>query len=182
MKRILSIILFMISFGLNAQTTLDSALFDKINEYRVSNGVSEIAWDTNIFKAANHHSTYLKLLNYDSLRTFITHSEAIRLDDFEELMYFTDRFKKYVPSKCILISENITGTLKHRNFPEEKLVDIIFNNWKKSKKHNGIMLSPKLKKGACSIVVFVNYFHFSPESQVKPIELQKSFATINFSD
>lgn len=181
MKKVIGIILFIISFSLNAQTKLDSMLFDKVNDYRESQGISRLMWDNDVYKAANHHSTYLKLINKDSLKTVMTHAESKNVEGFEELMYFTDRISKYVKRDCILSSENITGTLKGPRFPEEKLVDIIFENWKKSKKHCKIMLSTEVKSGACSIVVFVGDFYLTVENK-KSVKMQKSFATINFAD
>lgn len=182
MKTIIYIILFIINLNLSAQTKLDSMLFNKINEYRVSNGVNEIAWDTNIFKAANHHSTYLKLLNYDSLKTTITHTENVDVDGFDELLEFFDRFDKYTDKRNIFIAENITGTLRKKTFEVEKIVDIIINNWKNSIEHNKIMLSKDAKYGACSIVVFTKGFYSASKDYTKQIEMQRSFATLNVSN
>jgi len=182
MKQIIIILLSLFTTQLVAQTNLDSMLFNKINEYRISNGLNEIAWDSKIFKVSNHHSTYLSILNSDSLKTIITHTEDANVKGFDELKEFYDRFEKYAPRKGAYTAENVTGTLKKKNFPTEDLIDIIFDKWKMSKKHNAIMLNPKLKYGACSIVVFVKGFYTSSKNYVKPITMQRSFATLNVSN
>jgi len=182
MKTIFIIISLLFASQFSAQTKLDSMLFNKVNEYRLSNGLDKIVWDDNIYKASNHHSTYLKLLNYDSLKTTITHSENVDVKDFEELIEFYDRFDKYAPRKNVYTAENVTGTLKKKNFLIENLVDIIFDKWKTSSKHNAIMLSSNIKSGACSIVVFTKGFYTSSKDYTKPIEMQRSFATLNVSN
>lgn len=185
MKRIIYIILLLISINLNAQTKLDSMLFNKINEYRVSNGVNIIEWDTNIFKAANHHSTYLKLLNYDSVKTTFTHTENVNVDDFDELLEFFDRFDKYTDKRNVFTAENVGGAIRKKTFPVEKIVDIIFNGWKNSIEHNKTMLNKGIKYGACSTVVFTKCFYIlaniTADIPIKSVELQKSFSTLNVS-
>ena len=177
MKKVLSIILLIISFSASAQTSLDSLMFSKINEYRVSNGVAEISWDTNVFKASNHHSTYLKLLSKDSLKTTITHYEKIDVDSIDEIFGINDRLIYYAGIKDRFYGENITGTIKSENYPDKGLVDIMFNNWVKSKQHNEIMLNKDAKFGACSIVTLVNDFKTTVDG--KTIRLKKCFATLN---
>lgn len=177
MKRILTVILLIISFSLSAQTALDIMLFNKINSYRVSNGVSEIIWDSNVFKAANHHSKYLKLLNKDSLKTIITHYERVDVDSLDEIFDIEGRLNHYSNIKDKLYGENITGVIKKESFPEESLVEIIFNNWKNSKQHNKILLNKDAKYGACSMVIFVNDFNTTLDSNT--IRLKKCFATLD---
>lgn len=182
MKTIINVILFILSFSLSAQTKLDSMLFNKINEYRVFNRVNTLQWDTNIFKVSNHHSTYLKLLNYDSLKTTITHTEDVDVKDFEELTNSSDRFDKFTNKIDVFIGENVTGTLKIKTFEVEKIVDIVFNKFKNSIEHNKIMLSENAKYGACSIIVFTKSFYTSSDDYTKPIEMQRSFVTFNVSN
>lgn len=182
MKTLFIIISILFASQFSAQTNLDSMLFNKVNEYRLSNGLDKIVWDDNIYKAANHHSTYLKLLNYDSLKTVITHTEDVDVKDFEELLNSSDRFKKYTDKINVFTAENVTGTLNVKTFEVEKIIDIIFDKWKSSSKHNAIMLSSNIKFGACSIVVFTKGFYTSSKDYTKPIEMQRSFATLNVSN
>lgn len=182
MKKIFITILLLFASQLSAQTKLDSMLFNKINEYRVFNRVNSLQWDTNIFKVSNHHSTYLKLLNYDSLKTTITHTEDVDVKDFEELINSSDRFDKFTNKIDVFIGENVTGTLKIKTFDAEKIVDIVFNKFKNSIEHNKIMLSENAKYGACSIIVFTKGFYTSSDDYTKPIEMQRSFVTLNVSN
>ena len=76
--------------------------------------------------------------------------------------------------------ENITGIVKKKNFSDEELVDIVFNNWKNSPEHNRIMLNSKYKYAACSMVVFVKQFYLTAKISTKSVELKKCFATIDF--
>ena len=180
MKGIFSIILFIISFGLNAQTDLDSLLFDKVNEYRESNGLNSLAWDSNVYKMANHHSVYLKILNQDSTKSIITHLEDVDVEEFEEMLYPNDRFKKYVNNKFDFRGENVGGVLKNRKTSNEKLVDLIFESWKTSSEHNQLMLNPKTKFGACSVEVLMKKFYITYKGKRILAPMKKCFATLNF--
>ena len=179
MKYVIIIIFLFSSLKVVSQTSLDSLLFEKINNYRITNGLNEIFWDSNVYNASNHHSKYLKILNADSLKTIISHSEKIDVNNFDELLSVYDRFDKYIGKKYKYISENIASTLKKENFPIDNLVDIIFNQWKMSIKHNEILLNPYMKFGACSIIISTKEFYSSSKEYKKKILMQKSFATLN---
>lgn len=75
MKKIISILFLFVPLFLFSQTKLDSLVFEKINEYRISKGVFPLVWDTCSYKASKHHALYLsnmifplngdmKILNY----------------------------------------------------------------------------------------------------------------------
>jgi len=74
--------IFIISFNLNAQTSLDSLMFNKINNYRESKGLFNIIWSDSVYKMSNHHSKYLMIINQDSTKSIITHTEEIDAINF----------------------------------------------------------------------------------------------------
>ena len=42
-----------------SQTTLDLKVFEKINEYRVENGLNELKWDDATYKSTRVHTEYM---------------------------------------------------------------------------------------------------------------------------
>jgi len=183
MKTLFIIILSLFTTQLVSQTNLDSLLFNKVNDYRILNGLDKIMWDNDIYKAANHHSTYLTLLNSSPEKAIISHIEKIDFNDFEELYGLYERYGKYVSRQTKYIAENVTGTkVFEKNFySDEKIADITFSKWKSSSKHNSIMLSPKTKYGACSTIVVISEREFILENGIRKISMQRSFSTLDFS-
>ena len=106
--------------------------------------------------------------------------QDVNFNDFSEKLEIVDRLNEYVDMKNKFYGENITGIVKKKNFSDEELVDIVFNNWKNSPEHNRIMLNSKYKYAACSMVVFVKQFYLTAKISTKSVELKKCFATIDF--
>jgi uncharacterized protein YkwD len=136
-----------ISLVASGQTSLDTMLFNKINEYRVSKKLKEIKWDTIGYKAARHHSQYLNGKN------FISHYEdSIIYKSMESRYeYFggkTDRLSEIIALGCCNVHDNDPSLL-------DKLAEEILNLWKKSPPHNRIILDPANTSGggsnACTI-------------------------------
>ena len=131
-----------ISLVASGQTSLDTMLFNKINEYRVSKKLKEIKWDTIGYKAARHHSQYLNGKN------FISHYEdsASYKDMDNRYEYFggkTDRLSEIIALGCLNIHDNEPCRW-------DKLADEILNLWKKSPPHNRILLDPTNSSGGGS--------------------------------
>ena len=143
MKKISALaIVLIISIAACAQTSLDSALFNKINEYRVSRKLKKITWDTTGYKAARHHSLYLKG------KDFISHYEdsTVYKSMDNRYEYFggkTDRLSEIIALGCLNIHDNDPCRW-------DKLADEILNLWKKSFPHNRIILDPANTSGGGS--------------------------------
>jgi hypothetical protein len=123
MKKLLThATVMIISIAASAQTSLDSALFNKINEYRLSKKLKMIKWDTTSYKAARHHSQYPQGKN------FISHYEdsAAYEDMDNRYEYFggkTDRLSEIIALDCLNIHDDDPCRL-------DKLAAEILNLWK----------------------------------------------------
>lgn len=140
-------ILFLLCIKVSAcgQTRLDTLLFNKINMYRISLRLNAIKWDTCAYKAAEHHSAYMK-------REYkYTHSE-------DTLISYYDRYE-YYGGKTQFVSEIITGASS--NFVDtdplidEKLSISILEKWKGSKPHNKILVDPDNVSIGCSSKIII---------------------------
>lgn len=142
--------------GVFSQTLEEKALFDTINQYRVSKGLNKLIWDTSIYKMTNHHAKYVAIINSSPYnRKLLTHTEDFEIPGFEELKTVNDRGKKYSKERfvknpygsfaenCCLLSSGLTKKNVHGNF---------FKCWLNSKDgHKEIMEDKESQFGACSI-------------------------------
>ncbi len=179
------------------QTSLDSLLFSKINEYRESKGLNILIWDNTLFKASEHHSKYLLTMsNQDSSKKmYLTHFETKQFEGFKSLMLPEDRYEyylysnkneyhsqqyKYVGKNKYLYPLNkkyIRSVGENASFGYQigklnnTIVDYIFNGWMNSKGHREYLENKHIKYGACSII---SNFYYSKVKTVdkngKPIE------------
>jgi len=138
MKTLFTIFLTLINLIVLSQTKLDTLVFNKINEYRVSKGLNKVSWDTVCFKASKHHSEYLEGLarvsNYE--RFIISHNEKdVKFADV------TDRYKSFGGNLQSVgeIVEVFNESYKDSEVSFlSRMADSILVNWKNSPKHNAI--------------------------------------------
>ncbi len=112
MKNIIIIIFSVVSFIANAQTKLDTVVFNKINDYRVSLGLNKVTWDSSAFKVAEKQALYMKT------KSVVGHSDGL----VNEVSSF---------DTC----NNLTY------FDVDRIADDIISEFKKSPKHNAIIVS-----------------------------------------
>jgi len=148
MKTIATIIFAFISVFVTAQTKLDTLVFNKVNEYRVSKGVPELKWDTNSFKAANLHTKYLFRKNFALWPvTFSGHSE-------DTLKSPSDRFESISKERWTKVGEAALAISKNYKVGDtlmyNKMATEIVTAWKLSEKHNEIILSREYVFGGVS--------------------------------
>jgi uncharacterized protein YkwD len=140
MKKILTIIILLLSILGFSQTKLDSLVFTKVNQYRIEKGLKEVKFDTATFKAAKHHTSYLYRKNLDIWPNSISgHTEDTLVD-------FTNRYEFYAPKKRYLhIAEVALSISKNYKVDDttilEKMSTEIIEGWKSSPKHNKILLT-----------------------------------------
>ena len=131
MKSITTIIFTFISAVFVAQTKLDTLVFNKVNEYRISMGVSELKWDTTSFKAAKLHTNYL-------VRTGkVGHKEDTLIEPKDRLKVFDNTYKWTVINE-VALSTNLN--INKTDSVDEKIADKIVDGWKKSPLHNMAIL------------------------------------------
>ena len=143
MKKVINIILLvLLSTPVFSQTELDMLVFKKINEHRVSNGLSKLQFSSVGFDAAEHHTNYLAEFETSG------HSENVT-----ETSTPKRRLSHYGSGYTGLVGENCTEIVD-RNESIEKQANTIFERWLNSPKHNEIMLNKNLKYGAVSCVKY----------------------------
>lgn len=165
MKKIISIVLLMISLNGYAQTKLDSLVLQKVNEYRKSKGVPVLKWgDSNIQNGAEHHANYLYSINLSTLNEakklnmspqdqanieFIRGHEEETPSTSVKSLSSTERFEIYG-----FIRENVTTIFGYMNDGNETFAKNIVDSWKQSSSHNATMLHPNMKFTGISTKVF----------------------------
>jgi len=137
---ILSILLTTLSYG---QTKLDSLIFDKVNEYRISNGLSSWVWDSKVFLIAEKHNEYqVKISN-------ISHYELQDVSDHVEVSRLGHRFDS-VFTNWLRCGENI-AVVNTLDLSVEEIATTTLEMWIASPPHNRTLLQrTKYKSGAIS--------------------------------
>lgn len=134
MRALITIFLVFISILTFGQTKIDTVVFNKVNEYRVSKNIEPLKWDTTCFKAAEIHTKYL-------IKTGkVGHTEDSLKDPEDRIRVFNKktRFKTIcevaVSTKPINIKDTDVDII-------EKLATAVVNGWKESDSHNKILLN-----------------------------------------
>lgn len=152
MKKIL-VIAFIVSNSISfAQTKLDSMLFDRVNQYRVSNGLHKIIWDTRMYKVADNQSKYMYLTGS------VTHNQDTIYyqegDTFVIEKDFVSRFSKHLDrNNDTLIygaGENLLMLGYLINAPIEQTVECMLELWITSPSHNALLLDYTMVYGSIS--------------------------------
>ena len=58
-RKLITILLTILMFNVYSQTPLESKVFQKINDYRVENGVNRLKWDDATYKSTQIHTEYM---------------------------------------------------------------------------------------------------------------------------
>lgn len=153
MKAIISILL-LLSIHAKAfnEFELNSKLLRAINEYRISNGLDTLEYDSICNNAAIHHSNYLSKLG------ILTHDELLDVDSFNEIDTLENRFIGLTES--YIVGENIMLISDTASRSLDNIVKVTMNGWKNSKEHNDLLLDPGMNKAAINFSTssFLAYF------------------------
>lgn len=139
MKWSINFILLFVTCFCYSQTKLDSAIFNKVNQYRKSQNLKPVVWDSICFKAAKKHTTYLYQKNFSIWpQSFSGHTE-------DTLINPSDRYKFYSNNRKFLhLAEVSLSISRNYNSNDSLLIDKIstqvVEGWKSSVKHNKILL------------------------------------------
>jgi len=156
--KLLTIFLILITNFCISQTSLDSLCLDKINNYRSSNSKSLFTWNNIAYKAANHHSNYLK----DSTDV-LTHHESVLINPKDRLAFYSGKYS-YIAENVLVVSLNFSESDKLTEI-QEKISSEVLDTWVNSPSHNKILLSQTqlagvssaIQKQGCGIEGFTNY-------------------------
>ncbi len=136
-RKIISILLTVLTLNVYSQTDLESLLFQKINEYRVEKGLNSLKWDDATYKSTQVHTEYMIKNNK------LSHTENSKTPSF------TDRIGLFSDKNYIAGIENVNKVYYTGN-SIDKISDKILSSWKRSKGHNSAMLSTGCSIGAVS--------------------------------
>ena len=106
MKRITTLILLLLTqiTICYSQNSLEMTIFNKVNEYRVNNGLNEIVFDDWVFEQAENHSVYCSKAGY------IYHTQEIDVPNHKEIVRLGERIYRtnnYKEDKVIKCYENL---------------------------------------------------------------------------
>ena len=141
MKKIISILFLFLSVSVFAQSKLDSLVLVKVNEYRVSKGLTKVQFDTVCYKASKCQATYLVK------KQIVGHDQDTK--GFETLVKRLKAFGKVNFLKAgevcnfAKINFNVNDTLGY-----DKLTSLILELWKTSPEHNKALVDPSYKFAA----------------------------------
>ena len=134
MKNLFIILLLTITKTIFSQNSVEILILDKINEYRIENGVSELIWCKDSYNAAKKHNNYL------IKNKLITHREKSNTPTISSRL-------EYYGVEWYSCGENCTSTFYDLKDNDEQIAQSIFNSWRDSKSHNENMLSEYTKCG-----------------------------------
>ena len=144
MKRLtISLLLISTISTLYSQTPLESKLFQKINDYRVENGLHILKWDDETYKSTVVHTEYM-----------VKNSELCHRED-SETPKFTHRIRLFVDTNSwdfsIVGAENVSRVSFYDiEYSIEDISNRIISGWKSSPPHNDALLSKLTNVGAVS--------------------------------
>jgi len=143
MKKILTILLLFLTIFSYGQTKLDYLIFEKVNNYRIENGLSPWVWENRVFLIAEKHNTYqLKISD-------ISHKELQDVENHEEINKLGYRFDS-VFTNWVYCGENI-AVVNTLDLSVEEIATTTLEMWIASPPHNRTLLQPtKYEYGAIS--------------------------------
>lgn len=143
MKNLLTTLLLILTITSYGQTKLDSLIFDMVNEYRVSNGLTAWVWDDNTFLIAEKHNEYQVKISD------ISHKELQDVEDHKEVSRLAHRFD-VVFTNWMRCGENI-AVVNTLDLSVEEIAATTLEMWIASPPHNRTLLQPtKYEYGAIS--------------------------------
>lgn len=136
---ILLILFHLVSFS---QTRLDSLILVKINEYRVSKGITSVVFSDVNCSAAIHHT------NYMVSESLLTHTEDT-LETVKDRLFFYGGIQSKYGENITFVSKNLKST----DDVDYKISTLIVDSWKKSPQHNKILLSKTFKFAGVGTII-----------------------------
>ena len=134
MKKLITILLLTLTIFSYGQTKLDSLIFEKVNNYRVENGLSPWVWENKVFLIAEKHNTYqLKISD-------ISHKESQDVENHEEINSLASRFDS-VFTNWLRCGENV-AVVNTRDMTLEESATATLEMWIGSPPHNETLLQP----------------------------------------
>jgi len=146
MKKLITLLLVLLSISGYSQSNLDILVFNKINQYRKSKGLVVMVWDNKPFKSSKHHTQYLvehKVVGHTEKNNTPTSKSRLK--------YYGVNFN-YSGENCAKVIIGITKEYSSDEYLSSEIVD----GWKNSPPHNKLMLDENYDYGAVSCIKSVN--------------------------
>lgn len=133
-KTILNILFMFLVLNAFSQTSLELNVFQKINDYRVENGLHRLKWDDATYKSTVVHTEYMTKNNE------LCHAEDSETPDW------WDRLNK----GYVLGHENVGYVSFDGTEVEEEISHRTVEMWKSSAPHNEVLLNKNATVGGVS--------------------------------
>jgi len=143
MKKLTTILLLLLSIISYGQNNVDMQAFNKINEYRISNGVSAIVLDSTIWKGVNYHSNYLIDNGYPHNYPLDNPHDELILARPSDRLFQYNFVMNGVIRECITVFTCVPDM--------ELTTDWVIKNFDKSAPHKEAVLDPRVIRGAISL-------------------------------
>ena len=147
MKSLITIIALFITTFVSAQTKLDSLVFVKVNEYRISLGLNKVEFDNICYKSAENQASYL--FKNDS----IGHSQNNIGFETPNKRYIYFGGNEHASTAEVSNSVGKINLEDNDTMKLDKLATKVLDAWKSSEYHNAILISPKYKFAGVSTKV-----------------------------
>ena len=149
-RKLITILLTLLTLNVYSQTDLELAVFQKINEYRLENGLHNLKWDDATYKSTQIHTDYMIMDGK------LSHTEDSKTPKF------TNRLMLFQDNSYIVGNENVSAvSINGIEESIDKIADKILYSWKISKGHNSSMLNKGSILGAIScgngVIIEDNY-------------------------
>ena len=151
MKKLITLLSLILTLNSYGQDVLDSLVFERINDYRIENGVQPLILDTSIYKAAYHHAKYLHDNGYPG-------SYPLNSGHYEKVLEKPSDRLKAQGVLFLACGENIT-TFTVNFVGEDGWIDMektaskVLDVWVNSPSHHKLLISPKPTEGAIAIYI-----------------------------
>ena len=147
MKKIISILFLFLTTTVFAQSKLDSLVLVKVNEYRISKGLTKVQFDTVSYKAADNQASFL--FKNDSIIGHNQNNIGFETPG-KRYIYFGGNEHASTAEVCNVVNTNLKVD---NNDYLNNLAKLIVDAWKNSFEHNKILIDSKYKFAGVSTKV-----------------------------
>ncbi|MBT6808702.1 MAG: hypothetical protein HOA52_04355 [Flavobacteriales bacterium] len=146
MKKLITLLLFLLTITSYGQSELEVKIFKYFNDYRIEHNLNPLKFDKKVLLAAEHHNSYLNNNGYPY--NYILDNPHHE----KELVYASDRLKKYGITGFLSSAECILYKFRSWKQNDNDLLKTSIESWDGSPSHKRIMLLENIDIGAISIL------------------------------
>ena len=147
MKKLLTILLLILTISSYGQSELETKIFKYFNDYRIEHNLRPLKFDRKVLLAAEYHNNYLNNNGYPY--NYILDNPHRE----KELVYASNRLKKFGTVGFLSSAECILYKFRTFKQNDTDLLKTAIESWDNSPSHKRIMLLENIDIGAISILV-----------------------------